>query len=90
MKLYLSLTKPNNKLAAEVADVIKQYYPIGLKANTDEYNHHPTSVKLSNMIGEHMNDYNSYIKPWGLFLKIYPKALKVKYIIMDLHMMYPI
>jgi hypothetical protein len=78
MKLHLSLTNPNNKLAAEIAAVIKEYYPIGLKANTDEYSNHPAFVKLNNKIGEHMTNYNAYIKPWKSFLLNLPKGFKSK------------
>ncbi len=78
MKYYLSLDKPHNKLATEIANTIKEYYPIGLKVYEEDYDKYPGIVKLKESISEHMEDYNSYMKPWKNFLKNLPIGFKGK------------
>jgi len=77
-KFYLSLTKPQNKLATEIAEVVKYYYPVGVDINSEEYNKYSGIIELSNKIGEHMIDYNTYVKPWKLFLINLLKGFKSK------------
>jgi len=78
MKIYLSLTNPQNQLSVKIAETINEYYPTGLEGNSEEYNKHAGIIKLNHLIGEHMNNYNAYIKPWKSFLENLPKGFKSK------------
>ena len=78
MKHYFPLGSPRNKLQADIASTIKEYYPIGVEFNTEQYNSHPGYIKLGNIINEHMTDYRAYIAPWKLFLSGLPKGFKSK------------
>jgi len=78
MKLHFPLDNPHNNLQANIAKTIKEYYPIGIKAGTDEYNNHPASKKLYDGINDHMENYNVYIKPWQTFIKNLPRGYKSK------------
>jgi hypothetical protein len=77
MKFYLSLdVKSHNKLAAEIADTIKECFPIGIKTMEPEYNNHPGIKKLDEMVADQMTHYKSFISPWMLFLTKLKKDIK--------------
>ncbi|WP_183579469.1 hypothetical protein HDF18_23175 [Mucilaginibacter sp. X5P1] len=78
MKLYLSLTHPQNQQISEIANTIKEYYPVGLEVNSEGYKSYPGIINLDNTIGQHMTHYNAYIAPWRSFLKSLPKGFKSK------------
>lgn len=78
MKRYFPLDNSRNALYKEIGDVIKEKYPIGLLRETVGYQEHPKIIKIVNAIGDHMDNYNTYIKPWRSFLNKLPRGYKSK------------
>jgi hypothetical protein len=77
MKRYLSLDpKPHNKLAAEIAEAIKEFYPIGVSRESPEYNTHPGVIKMNEIIEDNILNNKNYRQRWGAFLKKLGKDLK--------------
>jgi hypothetical protein len=77
MKRYLSLDpKPHNKLAAEIADTIKEFYPIGIGRESPEYNNHPGVIKMNEIMEDNILNNKNYRERWGTFLRKLRKNLK--------------
>lgn len=65
---YFSLDNKHNKLYAEISETIKQYYPLGIKTDSPEYNEHPGVKKLLAIVEENMTRNKEFYKPWREFL----------------------
>jgi hypothetical protein len=77
MKRYLSLdTKHNNKLVAEIAETIKEFYPIGIGRESPEYNAHPGVIKMNEIMEDNILNNKNFRERWGTFLKKLRKDLK--------------
>jgi hypothetical protein len=78
MNQYFPLDFATNCFYTEIGESIKQYYPIGLKRESEAYNNHPLIKKVFDTINERMLGYNYQIKPWKKFLKSFSKGYKSK------------
>ena len=77
MKRYLSLDpKPHNKLAVEIAETIKEFYPVGVSRESPEYNAHPGVIKMNEIMEDNILNNKNYKERWGTFLKKMGKDLK--------------
>ena len=76
MKWYFPIDNNSNELYQEIGATIKEFYPLGSDRDSRAYNEHAGILKINDQINSQMLHYNSYMKPWKLFLKSLPRGYK--------------
>ena len=72
-RFYFSLSHHPFQIWKEVAETIREFYPIGIDRQSPEYEAHPGWKKRGEIINANIIDNKTYIKRWGGFLKILGK-----------------
>lgn len=72
---YFSLSHRPYQIWAEVADTIKEFYPMGIDRDSPDYENHPGRIKMNNIIADNILDNKNFRKRWGGFLSILGKDL---------------
>ncbi|GAB3903422.1 hypothetical protein [Mucilaginibacter boryungensis] len=67
MQRYLPLPNPN-KFLADIADTIKEIYPIGIDPLSAEYNAYPGIVKMNSILAKNVDDNENFNASWKRFL----------------------
>lgn len=68
MRHYFPLSNSQNKLLAQVADTIKEYYPIDVDIQSSEYNDYAGTKKIDALVSENMTNNKAFGQPWKSFL----------------------
>ncbi|HEY4195546.1 MAG TPA: hypothetical protein VGM63_08420 [Mucilaginibacter sp.] len=76
MKLYFPIPNPRNKLTTDIANTIKEFYPIGLTRESPDYGAYPGTIKLHEIMSDNIGNNKNFKERWGIFLKKLHKELK--------------
>jgi hypothetical protein len=69
MITYFPLDNHHTPLFAEIGQAIKNLYPIGLPADTPQYNEYPGIKLITAVVEKNMTDNKRFNEPWKAFLK---------------------
>ena len=65
LRSYISLSSSSYQIWKEVAEVIKEHYPIGIDRDSLEHETYPGLIKLNKSIEDGILDNENYRKRWG-------------------------